>query len=49
MFEALGVEVIRLILSDFGPIGLDETKEGRWRALSKVEIDKLFTVLKLNR
>ena len=49
MFEALGVEVIRLIRSDFGPIGLDETKEGRWRALSKVEIDKLFTVLKLNR
>jgi len=48
MFEALGVEVIRLIRSEFGPIGLDETKEGRWRALSKVEIDKLFTVLKLN-
>jgi 23S rRNA pseudouridine2605 synthase len=49
MFEALGVEVIRLIRSEFGPIGLDETKEGRWRALSKVEIDKLFTVLKLNQ
>jgi 23S rRNA pseudouridine2605 synthase len=48
MFEALGVEVLRLIRSEFGPIALDETKVGRWRALSRVEIDKLFNLLKLN-
>ena len=49
MFEALGVEVLRLIRSEFGPIALDETKVGRWRALSRVEIDKLFNLLKLNQ
>ena len=49
MFEALGIEVIRLIRSEFGPIALDETKEGRWRNLSQVEIDKLFNLLKLNQ
>jgi len=49
MFEALGVEVLRLIRSEFGPIALDETKVGRWRALSRVEIDKLFNLLKLSQ
>lgn len=49
MFEALEIEVLRLIRSDFGPISLDETKEGRWRTLSQVEIEKLFTALKLNK
>lgn len=49
MFEALEMEVLRLIRSEFGPISLDETKEGRWRVLSEVEINKLFTALKLNQ
>ncbi len=49
MFEALEIEVLRLIRNEFGPITLDETKEGRWRVLSEVEINKLFTALKLNQ
>ena len=49
MFEFLEIEVLRLIRTDFGPISIGETKEGRWRALNSVEIDNLFIALKLNR
>ena len=49
MFEYLEIEVLRLIRTDFGPISIGETKEGRWRVLNSVEIDNLFIVLKLNR
>ena len=48
MFESLEIEVIRLIRTDFGPISIGETKEGRWRVLNTIEIDNLFTLLKLN-
>lgn len=48
MFESLEIEVLRLIRTDFGPISIGETKEGRWRVLNSVELDNLFTVLKLN-
>jgi 23S rRNA pseudouridine2605 synthase len=48
MFEFLEIEVIRLIRTDFGPISIGETKEGRWRALNSVELDNLYKVLKLN-
>ncbi|CAN2238806.1 RsuA 16S rRNA uridine-516 pseudouridylate synthase and related pseudouridylate synthases [actinobacterium SCGC AAA044-D11] len=49
MFEALEIDVLRLIRTDFGPISIGETKEGRWRVLNSVEMDNLFNVLKLKR
>ena len=49
MFEALEIDVLRLIRTDFGPISIGETKEGRWRVLNSVEMDNLFSVLKLKQ
>ncbi|MEI6406664.1 MAG: pseudouridine synthase [Actinomycetes bacterium] len=49
MFEALDIKVLRLIRSEFGPLSLGDTKEGRWRALNEVEVMNLYKVLKLNR
>ena len=49
MFEAIGVVVLRLIRSEFGPLSLGETKEGRWRNLNETEVTNLFKVLKLNK
>jgi len=48
MFEFLEIEVLRLIRTDFGPISIGETKEGRWRTLNSVELENLYKVLKLN-
>jgi len=48
MFESLEIQVLRLIRTDFGPISIGDTKEGRWRVLNSVELDNLFKVLKLN-
>jgi 23S rRNA pseudouridine2605 synthase len=48
MFEFLELEVLRLIRTDFGPISIGETKEGRWRTLNSVELENLYKVLKLN-
>ena len=47
MFESLEIEVLRLIRTDFGPVSIGETKEGRWRVLNSVELDNLLSVLKL--
>jgi len=49
MFEFLEIEVLRLIRTDFGPISMGDTKEGRWRVLNSVELDNLFKALKLNQ
>ena len=49
MFELLEIEVLRLIRTDFGPISMGDTKEGRWRVLNTVELENLFKVLKLNQ
>lgn len=49
MFEAIGMVVLRLIRSEFGPLSLGETKEGRWRNLNDIEVTNLFKVLKLNK
>jgi 23S rRNA pseudouridine2605 synthase len=49
MFEAIGFVVLRLIRSEFGPLSLGETKEGRWRNLNETEVTNLFKVLKLNK
>lgn len=48
MFEFLEIEVLRLIRTDFGPISIGETKEGRWRTLNSVELENLYKALKLN-
>jgi len=47
LMEAVGVKVIRLVRSQFGPILLGELKEGRWRDLNDVEVTNLYRVLKL--
>ena len=49
MFESLEIQVLRLIRTDFGPISIGDTKEGRWRVLNSVELDNLFKVLKLKQ
>ena len=49
MFESLETEVLRLIRTDFGPVSIGETKEGRWRVLNSVELDNLFVALRLKQ
>jgi 23S rRNA pseudouridine2605 synthase len=48
LMEAIGVEVIRLIRTHFGPISLGETPEGRWRDLNGGELINLQKALDLN-
>ena len=45
LMEAVGVEVLRLIRTKFGPISLGETLEGRWRDLNSGELVSLQTAL----
>ncbi len=47
LMEAIGVTVVRLIRSQFGPILLGELKEGRWRDLNSVEVANLYNALSL--
>jgi 23S rRNA pseudouridine2605 synthase len=45
LMEAIGIEVIRLIRTRFGPISLGETPEGRWRDLNDAELLNLQNAL----
>lgn len=45
LMEAIGVEVLRLIRTKFGPISLGETLEGRWRDLNEGELLNLQRAL----
>ena len=45
--EAIGVEVLRLVRSQFGPVLLGDLKEGRWRDLNSVEVANLYKALQL--
>lgn len=45
LMEAVGIEVLRLIRTKFGPISLGETLAGRWRDLNSGELISLQTVL----
>ncbi|MFZ2228409.1 MAG: pseudouridine synthase [Candidatus Nanopelagicaceae bacterium] len=45
MMEAVGVDVLRLIRTRFGPILLGDVLEGRWRDLNKVELVNLRKAL----
>ena len=48
LMEAIGVKVLRLVRSQFGPVLLGDLKEGRWRDLNEVEVANLHKVLQLN-
>ena len=47
LMEAVGVQVVRLVRTRFGPIVLGDILEGRWRDLNEVELINLRKVLKL--
>jgi 23S rRNA pseudouridine2605 synthase len=47
LMEAVGVEVLRLIRTNFGPISLGDTPEGRWRDLNEQELLNIQKVLDL--
>ena len=47
LMEAIGVDVLRLVRSQFGPILLGDLKEGRWRDLNSVEVTNLYKALLL--
>jgi 23S rRNA pseudouridine2605 synthase len=49
LMEAIGVEVLRLIRTRFGPISLGETPEGRWRDLNEGELINLQNALDIRR
>ncbi|CAB4780820.1 unannotated protein [freshwater metagenome] len=47
LMEAVGVQVVRLVRTRFGPIVLGDILEGRWRDLNEVELINLRKVLTL--
>ena len=47
LMEAVGVDVLRLIRTKFGPISLGDTPEGRWRDLNSTELLNLQKALKI--
>ena len=47
LMEAVGVEVLRLIRTNFGPISLGDTPEGRWRDLNEQELLNIQRALNL--
>jgi 23S rRNA pseudouridine2605 synthase len=47
LMEAVGVDVLRLIRTKFGPISLGDTPEGRWRDLNDGELMNLRKALDL--
>jgi 23S rRNA pseudouridine2605 synthase len=49
LMEAVGVEVLRLIRTNFGPISLGDTPEGRWRDLNEQELLNIQKALDLKK
>jgi len=47
LMEAVDVQVLRLIRTNFGPISLGDTPEGRWRNLNDGELTNLRNVIGL--
>ena len=47
LMEAVGVDVLRLIRTKFGPISLGDTPEGRWRDLNDGELMNLRKALNI--
>jgi 23S rRNA pseudouridine2605 synthase len=48
LMEAIGLKVVRLVRSQFGPVLLGELKVGRWRDLNSVEVTNLYHALHIN-
>jgi 23S rRNA pseudouridine2605 synthase len=49
LMEAVGVDVLRLVRTKFGPISLGDTTEGRWRDLNDTELLNLQKALNIKR
>jgi len=49
MFKALGFKVERLVRTKIGPIPLGELPEGKWRVLTKTEVQTLFRLTETNQ
>lgn len=49
LMEAIGLTVVRLVRSQFGPILLGELKVGRWRDLNSVEVTNLYNALDIKQ
>ena len=49
LIESLGLKVLRLIRTEFGPISLGDMKPGRHRILNSTELLNLFTVLNIKQ
>jgi len=47
LMEAVGIDVLRLVRTKFGPISLGDTPEGRWRDLNDTELLNLQRALNL--
>ena len=47
LMEAIGIDVLRLIRTRFGPILLGDVLEGRWRDLNGVELSNLQKALSI--
>jgi 23S rRNA pseudouridine2605 synthase len=47
LVESLGMQVLRLIRIDFGPISLGDIKAGRYRVLNSRELTNLFNILQI--
>jgi 23S rRNA pseudouridine2605 synthase len=47
LMAAVGIDVLRLIRTKFGPISLGETTDGRWRDLNSAELINLQKALQL--
>ena len=47
LMAAVGIDVLRLIRTKFGPISLGETTEGRWRDLNSGELINLQKALQI--
>ena len=49
LIESLGLKVLRLIRTEFGPIGIGDMKPGRHRILNSAELLNLFEVLNIKQ
>jgi 23S rRNA pseudouridine2605 synthase len=49
LIESLGLKVLRLIRTEFGPIGIGDMKPGRHRILNSAELLNLFKVLNIKQ
>lgn len=46
LFEAIGINVIRLLRTKMGPLQLDRLRSGQWRSLTKQELFELQNIVR---